>query len=233
MKKILLLGCLIILSACSEEVEQNKNELTETVDTTVSVEQTENTSALDEPITENKEVINSEESANVVAEESVNSDDKAKSEVPKDEVNSSDETAVEVKESTTAIDIKEEGLFNFYSNEEIKEELTFTNIDETTLELPLYSENEKVFEEDILKVSLGDLQAGEIEYFEEPISNGYLVVLNLNKLSEENYGKSYSLLYNDIEYAFFITEEDPNAALGVIENVDLKEVKKAQLLIMK
>lgn len=233
MKKNLLLGCLIILSACSEEVEQNKNELTETVDTTATVEETENTSTLGERTTENKEIVNSEESISVIAEESVNSDDEVKNEVQQGEVNSSDETTVNVKESTIAIDIKEEGLFNFYANEEIKEELIFTNIDETTLELPLYSENEEVFENDILKVSLGDLQAGEIEYFEEPISNGYLVVLNLNKLSEENYGKSYSLLYNDIEYAFFVTEEDPYAALGVVENVDLESVKKAQLLIMK
>lgn len=231
MKKIMIACSLLFLAGCSEEVEQQNEE--NIADN--RVEESANISPASEQNVQNEtsqeqenEALNNEETQTVENNTTNNLQETEEKVITENNDGSS-------KELQEIGDIKADDLFVHYStmDDTEAEEIEFITIDEGTIELPLFEKNEEVFEESLVTVTLNEFKNNEIEYYEEPISSGYLIAVNLSDLGEENSGQSYSLMYNEIEYAFFITEEEPDVALAVIDNVTLEEAKSAQLLIMK
>lgn len=246
MRKIasLALG-LAVLVGCSDEVAIEQKELTATSN------QAEEESIVQDDSNVSKESIVSEEN-NAVKEDNIVSEDDSvedpSSNKEKDNVttNVDTESTDEIIEYKTTVqeEIVKEGLYTHYlevaepnnSAPENTKEIVVNRVDDIRVELPTLEENSHIFnsETDVETVKLSELESDNVlQYVEEPVSNGYLIALNLPLIQEKFKAISYSLMYNNNEYAFTVSERNSDFGLTVVEEVSLEQLSEATLIIMK
>lgn len=227
MRRILIMPLLLVgLYGCSEEVVNEESNDPIERDTQQQSETVEGTDlATLEEQKENQQPIQSQETK----------EDKGEVENNNNNNVSNDTEVTETKVDST--DILEEGLYTYYegmSNDSNEENLEFKELDEATIELPTYENNEEVFKDRLTVVKVNELEQDVVLFFEEPISGGFLGIIDLEKLSEEYVGVSYSIRYNGIEYPVMVGDHDPTEGLAVVENVeDVEYLQEAEILVME
>lgn len=230
MKRIasLMLG-LMVFTGCSDEVvlEENKAISLEKSD---AQEVSQQNDASDEVKSEGTDTdIENVEKVEVSEEKKENS--------ANDDLKETDE----IKEYKTSVqgEIIDEGMYTHYlesSSEKNGSFIVLEKLDETRIELPTLQENKHIFDEnmDIVKIKLAELEKENVlQYVEEPISSGYLIALNLPKMQGKYKAISYSLVYNDKEYGFVVSERNSDFGLTVVEEVTIENLAEATLIIMK
>lgn len=246
MRKIasLALG-LAVLVGCSDEIAIEQKELTATSN------QAEEESVVQDDNNVSEESIVSEEN-NVVKEDNIVSEDdsvedqnssKEKNNIATNiDIESTDEI-IEYK-ATVQEEIVKEGLYTHYlevaessnnASEETKE-IVANRVDDIRVDLPTLKENSHIFnsDADVERVKLSELEKDNVlQYVEEPISNGYLIALNLPLIQKKFEAISYSLMYNENEYAFTVSERNSDFGLTVVEDVSIEQLSEATLVIMK
>lgn len=240
-KYVICLGisCCLFLSGCSEEVENTNNNVTNKDNATTveqnsdsvnlaEVDDTEN--KLDNPIQENNEPNTSIEQKKPNEEEkssekiSVLNDNTNKGlyEFYLEQVPTQSDNSTVVK--------SEEGEISSDKQENI---LKFNIIDSETIELPIYEENKEYLTEDLQQVSLTDLvKDGIAKFIEEPIEQGYLITLDLEQMNKLYTAQSYSISYDQSEYALMLSDVYPTTGISVIGGVNEEDLDKAKVLII-
>lgn len=246
MRKIasLALG-LAVLVGCSDEIAIEQKELTATSNQAEeeSVVQDDNNVSEESIVSEENNVV---KEGNIVSEDDSVEDPSSNKEKDNVTTNVDTESTDEIIEYKTTVqeEIVKEGLYMHYlevaessnnASEETKE-IVANRVDDIRVDLPTLQENSHIFnsDTDVEKVKLSELEKDNVlQYVEEPISNGYLIALNLPLIQKKFEAISYSLMYNGNEYAFTVSERNRDFGLTVVEDVSIEQLPEATLVIMK
>lgn len=216
----------LILAACSEQVESENSE--REVNDTQLVEKDSN------------EVQSAETEQLIVEEEEVNT-----KQVADDEEQSSEEKSITVKPnvenadknidyyeyySTKAVAKDEDGSADTKSETSEQSPIVYEQLSEDVIQLPLMKDNENHFTKaNIETISLAQLEEIKaVNYYEESLTRGYLIDINLTVLKDHYAGSSYSFDYNEEEYGVMISEDDKDYGFIYLKDVEgmLEDIKK-------
>ncbi|MBS7345601.1 MAG: hypothetical protein KIG60_08165 [Caryophanon sp.] len=231
--KFFLIMSMFLLAACSEEVDQTKEQ-------TVKIEQQE--ADIKEEQSEQQEASTSEEddTSSNETEEETSTEPKADSEKDASSDTTVTDTKVEVAEVTEKTDFYEYYVSNGVAkepNEDVNNTdakgAVYETLTEGVIELPKLENNETVFEQKTQTITIADLEKiSAIRYMEEPATLGNLLIVDMNLLKSHYLGKSYSLTFNDEEYGMVVSEEKQSVGIILMRNTkDLIDEIKSDSVI--
>lgn len=238
MNKKLFFVCIasLMLAACSEKVEQAdtaKSDAASTNTEQVETEQDDNVPSSEQ--VESKETTTSVD--NVEATETAK-EVETNVEVSNEVEKVTEEAKEAVQTSLQPVD-KDIDYYEYYetsavvktekeSNSEsatVKDEqvaIVYEQLSEDVMQLPLLQDNEAYFDKDNIEtISLAELEAiGAVKYYEEPLTRGYLIDINLSILKEHYLGHSYSFEYSGTEYGLMIDEAEKEYGFIFLKDVE-------------
>lgn len=229
-KKLFLMTLSIfLLVGCSEELEQSVNE-------EVARNSTESVNNQ-----QDEETITAEESAEVTESDIQTSTSSVVTGSNENQGSLENKVEKSNEESSGHTDEKKD-YYNFYVTNAIEkstasseqdtsedEQFVYEQMTEDIIQMPILSDNEKVFENQVETISLSDLEEIDVvTYVEEPLTKGYLIDFNLLVLNNHYAATSYSFKYKDVEYGIMVSEDTPESGFVFIRDVEglLEDIKE-------